>query len=104
LPRSRRSSVSKEIFVIRRSLAAIEKAFGRLGPLLGQERASGGASPKPRRKLRLSPARKSALLLQGRYMGHLRGLNARQKTQVKAVRASKGIRAAIRLARELGKS
>jgi len=104
LPRPRRRSISREILVIRRSLATIEKAFSRLGPLLSQGPVPGAGAPVARRKLRLTPARKSALVLQGQYMGHLRGLNARQKSQVKATRASKGIRAAIRLARDLGRS
>lgn len=104
MPRPVRSSVSREIAVIRRSLASIEKAFGRLAPLLGTRGGQTPKSepPKPRRKLRLSPARRSALVLQGQYMGHLRGLRARQRSQVKAMRAAKGVRAAIRLARSLG--
>jgi len=103
LARPRRSTVSREINIIRRSLVTIEKAFGRLAPLLGRSGSPGGAASAPRRKLTLSPARKSALVLQGQYMGHLRGLGPRQKSQVKATRETKGIRAAIRLARELGR-
>jgi hypothetical protein len=37
-------------------------------------------------------------------MGYLRGLKSRQKSQVKALRVSKGVHAALRLARKLGKS
>jgi hypothetical protein len=37
-------------------------------------------------------------------MGYLRGLKSRQKSRVKALRASKGVQAALRLARKLGKS
>lgn len=104
MARPRRSTVSREINIIRRSLVTIEKAFGRLAPLLGQSGTAGAPASAPRRKLRLSPARKSALVLQGQYMGHLRGLSGRKKARVKATRASSGIRAAIRLARDLGKS
>lgn len=53
------------------------------------------------RKLKLSPKRRAALKLQGRYMGHIRTLSARQKAQVKTRRATKGLRAAITLARRL---
>lgn len=42
-----------------------------------------------------------ALRLQGRYMGLIRTLPARQKQRVMAVRASKGVERAIRLAREM---
>lgn len=58
---------------------------------------------KPRRRLRLSPQRRAALKLQGQYMGYLRGLKPRQKARVKALAASKGVRAAVSLARELAK-
>lgn len=44
------------------------------------------------------------LKLQGQYMGFLRGLRPRQKTQVKALKSSKGFRAAIALAKRLAKS
>jgi hypothetical protein len=54
--------------------------------------------------LNLSPARRAALKLQGRYMGYVRGLKPRQKAKVKAVRASKGFLAAIRLVKRLAKA
>lgn len=41
------------------------------------------------------------LRLQGRYMGLIRTLPLRKKNQVKAVRATKGVEQAIRMAREL---
>jgi hypothetical protein len=52
--------------------------------------------------MRLSPARRAALKLQGQYMGYLRNLKPQQKRRVKDVRTSKGIRPAIALARKLG--
>ena len=53
------------------------------------------------RELQLSPAHRSALKLQGQYMGNLRNMKPRQKEEVKAVRATKRIRAAIGTARKL---
>lgn len=53
-----------------------------------------GRSASPRR---VTPA----LRLQGRYMGLIRTLPIRKKSRVMALRASKGVHEAIRLAREL---
>jgi hypothetical protein len=92
-------SVSRELRAIGRSLQSIVGALGRLAPAL---KAVEGAQPvarRPRRKP--SPKRLAALKLQGQYMGHVRNLRPRQKARVKALRASKGIDAAIRLAKEL---
>lgn len=99
----RRASVSRDVLAIRRSLGSIARALARLAPAL--EAATRGAE-NPRglgRKLRLSPARRAALRLQGQYMGHLRSLTRRQKARVKSVRAAKGVRAALSLARRLAK-
>ena len=50
----------------------------------------------------VSPRRVTpALRLQGRYMGLIRTLPVRKKSRVMALRASKGVHEAIRLAREL---
>jgi hypothetical protein len=59
----------------------------------------GGGAPR----LTLSPKRRAVLRLQGQYMGRLRGLPARQKARVKALRTSKGFPAAIRLAKKLAR-
>jgi hypothetical protein len=101
LGRTRRRSVSRDVLVIRKSLVSIAKALGRLAPALGAASRGDGSPPTQRRKLRLSPARRSALKLQGRYMGYLRGLKPRQKARVKALRAKKGLSPAIRLAKAL---
>jgi hypothetical protein len=86
-------------------LSTAGAALGRLAPLLerlARARAAGPGAAPARAPLRLSPERRSALKLQGQYIGHLRNLRPRQKAQVKAVRESKGIAAAIALARKLG--
>jgi hypothetical protein len=62
-------SVGRDVQAIRRSLVSIAHALARLAPVL--EAAVGGISKESirGRKLRLSPARRSALKLQGQYMG-----------------------------------
>jgi hypothetical protein len=56
---------------------------------------------KPRRKLKLMPARLKALRLHGRYLGYIRQLKAKAKAEVRALRAKKGVEAAIKRARKL---
>jgi len=96
-----RTSVGRQLRAIGRSLESIVSALGRLAPAL--EAAGRGTAPptarRPRRKP--SPKRLAALKLQGRYMGHIRNLGPRQKARVKALRAAKGIDAAISLAKQL---
>lgn len=102
IPRQR--SLGSEIQTIRRSLGAVVRALSRLGPALeASARAAKGAA-RPRRKLKLSPARRAQLELQGQYIGHMRMLPAKQQASVKALRLEKGIRPAIALAKKLGKS
>ncbi len=55
-----------------------------------------------RETLTVSPVRRAALKLQGQDMGLLRGLGAKQTAQVKAVRATNGVEAAIGVARTMG--
>jgi hypothetical protein len=64
-------------------------------------RASGAGPRREKRVLKLSPQRRAALKLQGQYMGYLRSLKPRQKATVKALKASKGYPAAIRMAMKL---
>lgn len=104
MAQARRRSITTELRTIRRHIAAIDQALARLAPrlrALGSARADEGT--RPVRRLKLSPARRAALKLQGQYMGYVRGLRPRQKTQVKAERAAKGLRAAINLAKTLAK-
>jgi hypothetical protein len=100
----RRRSISREIQTIRRSLSSIVRALVRLTPALEAAVANGPVHQQRRqRRLRLSPGRRAALKLQGQYIGHLRSLKPRQKARVKALRADKGVRAAISFARRLAK-
>ena len=101
---ARPTSISREIQAVRRSLTSIVRALDRLRRVL-EPRAGGGRGDPPRRgrKLRLSAARRAALKVQGQYIGHLRQLRPRQKARVKALRASRGVRSAISLARKLAR-
>ncbi len=98
MSRARASSVGSDVQAIRRSLGAIVRALARLAPALEAATRSPG---RRGRKLRLSPARRASLKLQGQYMGYLRNLKPRQKARVKGLRATKGVRAAIAAARRL---
>jgi hypothetical protein len=97
----RRMSVSRELRAIGRSLESIVSALGRLAPAL-EAAAKGSAMPTARRPRRKpSPKRLAALRLQGRYMGYVRTLGPKQKARVKALRAARGVDAAISLAKKL---
>ncbi len=65
--------------------------------------ASRSGNGRRMRSVRLSPARRAALRLQGEYMGRIRNLRPTEKARVKALRARKGIPAAIRLAARLAR-
>lgn len=94
MPKGPGSSITNDVRAVRRSLHSLERALRRLASSVGSPQSQSGA-PAPRRKLRLSPARKAALKLQGQYMGYLRSLKPKQKAEVKALREKKGIRPAI---------
>ena len=97
----RRMSVSRELRAIGRSLESIVSALARLAPAL-EAAAKGSAMPTARRPRRKpSPKRLAALRLQGRYMGYVRTLGPKQKARVKALRAARGVDAAISLAKKL---
>jgi hypothetical protein len=102
------TTAARELRRVVTSLQSIQAALGRLAPALDARRKSTATSsagrPAPGRKLKLSPARRAALKLQGQYMGYMRGLKAAQKKQVKARAAAKGIAHAVALARRLARS
>jgi hypothetical protein len=104
LPNSRQRSINAEIQSIRRSLSSVVRSLARLGRALQAGARAPQAGAPARRKLNLSPKRKAQLKLQGQYIGHMRMLPARQQARVKALRAEKGIRAAIRFAQSLSRS
>ena len=97
-----KNSIAANIRTIQRSLRTLDHALRRLAVSVASA-PKNGAAPA-RKKLKLSPARRAALKLQGQYMGFLRNLNAKQKAQVKALKAAKGIRPAIAQAKRLAAS
>jgi hypothetical protein len=50
-------------------------------------------SAQPQRKM--SAKARASLKLQGRYMGYMRQLKPRQKAQIRKIKETKGVRAAI---------
>jgi hypothetical protein len=105
LRKLRGNSIGREVRTIRRSLSSIGTALGRVLSALGQANTvDSNRVARPTRKLRLSPARRAALKLQGQYMGYIRTLKPRAKAQVRAARERKGVQAAIVLAKRLAKA
>ncbi len=94
-----KSAIAKELRAIRTALRQLQRSFERLVPVLAA--ATTPNEKRPRRRRPLSPARRAALVLQGRYLGYMRQLKPAQKAKVKKIRAVKGIRAAIAAAKRL---
>jgi hypothetical protein len=69
-------------------------------PASAQRRAKGAASGA---RGPISAKRRAAMREQGRYMSAIRPLSAAQRAQVKKLRAAKGAKAAIALARRLAR-
>jgi len=102
LPTRARARITKQLRVIRTSLKRVERDLRRLAPLVrAAEKAAKRSAKNPRRKLRLSAARRKTLKLQGSYMGYMRQLRPKQKALVKAVKEKKGFPAAIAVARRM---
>jgi hypothetical protein len=104
MPRSgRKGLIGSELASARRSLRALEQSLARLAAQVRDIKRNNSATPKgkPRRKVKLMPARLKALRLHGRYIGYMRHLRSRAKAEVRALRAKKGVRAAIVRARKL---
>lgn len=96
---NRPKNLAKDLQAIRTALRQLQKSFDRLVPALAAASKS-GAVAEPR-KLRITPARRAALKLQGQYMGYMRNLKPAQKARVRKIREAKGIRSAIAAARRL---
>lgn len=96
--------LSRELRAIRRSFEQIARAFERLRPALvavSNQPGKGSEGQRMRRSPRLTAQQRAALKLQGKYMGTMRGLPAAKRAQVKKIRSTKGIRAAIAAARKM---
>ena len=106
--KSQTSAVTRELRNIRKSFVSIARSFERIAPVLASVASTSGGSGNGRaeggrRRPRLSSTQLKALKLQGRYMGTMRGLKARDQAKVKAVRKARGIHAAINEARRLAR-
>jgi len=109
MQRAAHTPLRKRVKAIGTTLKRLERQLRGLVPALAtatkasvaQAVATVKATKPPRRKLRLSPERRRALKLQGSYLGYMRQLKPTQKARVKAVKAKKGIHAAIATARRL---
>jgi hypothetical protein len=88
------SPLRKQVLAISAALRRLEVQLHGLIPALAKE-SSG------KRKLTLSRERRGALKLQGRYLGYMRQLKPTQKARVKALKAKKGMHAAIAMAKKL---
>ncbi len=101
--------LAKQVKSIRRSLRRLEGDLRRLVTVLATAtdasvtRAKARAVKPLKRKLRLTPSRRRALKLQGQYLGYMRQLKPVQKARVKALKAKRGMLAAISFARKLAK-
>ena len=79
-------NVQRQFRIIRQSVAALERALKSMKP------GAAAAGRTPTRRLKLSPKRRAQLKLHGRYLGYVRQLKPRQKTKVKAIKASNATR------------
>ncbi len=98
-----RKTIAKEIRTLRRSIPALERSLRRLAFMLGQLDGRVERRRKPRAGFRrsLSTKARASLKLQGRYMGYMRRLKPRQKAQVRKIKETRGVRAAIARARQM---
>ena len=95
-----------EIRNLRTSFRKVERSLQRIAEIITHH--DGRMIPKVesngRARPRFSAKSRASLVLQGRYMGYMRQLNLKQKTQVRKVKEAKGVRFAIHKAvRILGK-
>ena len=71
--------------------------------LVNELSANGTKKGNGRSRPRLSAKARASMVLQGRYMGFMRQLKPGQKAQVRKIRETKGVRAAIQNAREMAR-
>ncbi len=96
-------AITKEIGTVRRSLRNFAHSLRRLASMFGQldGRIERRRNPRTGARRAFSPKARASLVLQGRYMGFMRQLKRSQKAQVRRIKETKGVRAAIARAKEL---
>ena len=97
MPKARRTPLSTEILNLRLTFRAVNRSLRRLASMLGQLDGRIERRRKPRVASRkpLSAKARASLVRQGRYMGYMRQLKPRQKAQVRRIKETRGVRAAI---------
>lgn len=99
-------SIRSDLSAIRLGLRRLQRALERAAVKARRMELAAelnGSPASPRRKLTITPKRRSQLKLQGQYMGFMRQLSEAQKKRVRAVKEKSGHRAAIEIARSLRK-
>ena len=96
--------MTREIGTVRQSLRTLDRSLGNLIPILSATMRNGAEAERTSRRPRLSSKARASLVLQGRYMGYMRQLKPRQKAQVRKVKETRGVRAAIAKARGLSQA
>lgn len=91
---------TRGIRLIHRSLLGLAKGLSVLASAM-KSTSNGAGAGAAGRTLKLSSKVRALRKLQGTYMGYLRSLKPRQQARVKALRATKGYPAAVRLAKKL---
>jgi hypothetical protein len=94
------NKIAREVTRVRLSLRSLDRALRRLSPVLTADMKA-TANGTVTRPTHVSAKTRAARVLQGRYMGYMRQLKPRQKTQVRKIREAKGVTAAIARARQL---
>ena len=97
---ARTANVRRHIQSARAAMRRIDRTLAVLAALARSDRGR-STSAGPSRKLNLSPARRRALKLQGRYLGYMRQLKPAQKARVRAAKQARGMHVAIALAKQL---
>jgi hypothetical protein len=98
---ARTPNVRRHVQSVRAALRRIDRSLAVLAALAQRSGRGPAQAAGKRRKLKLSPARRRALKLQGRYLGYMRQLAPAQKSRVRAAKQARGMRAAIALAKKL---
>jgi hypothetical protein len=91
MTRSTLRKLARALALMARALEAEARQMPRVSP----------AAQGTRRPMKLTPQRRAALKLHGRYLGLIRTMKPAQKSRVKRERARRGPEAAIRLAEKL---
>src|SRR5438552_1097555 len=84
----------KKMRDLRQELSSFDRSLRRLASMVGQLNGRIERRRKRRAGTRraLSPKARASMVLQGRYMGLMRQLKPRQKSQVRKIREAEGVR------------